>query len=43
MIHTSEWLKTQQLYERLTREAGLADGQVLLSVKEFKKTSMSFF
>ena len=43
MIHTSDWLKTQQLYERLTREAGLADGQVLLSVKEFKKTSMSFF
>ena len=32
MIHTSEWLKTQQLYERLTREAaggrtGVALGQ----------------
>ncbi|HRR32727.1 MAG TPA: hypothetical protein P5026_01375 [Kiritimatiellia bacterium] len=43
MIHTPEWLKTQQLFERLTREAGLAGGQLLLSVREFKKTSMSFF
>ncbi|MBP7637445.1 MAG: hypothetical protein KBA18_06180 [Kiritimatiellae bacterium] len=43
MIHTPEWLETQRLYERLTREVGLSGGQLLLSVKEFKKTSMSFF
>ncbi|MDR2850404.1 MAG: hypothetical protein LBW77_07715 [Verrucomicrobiota bacterium] len=43
MIHTMEWRTTQRLYERITREAGLADGQLLLSVKEFKKTSVQFF
>ena len=43
MIHTPTWLGTQQLFERLTREAGLEGGQLLLSVTEFKKTSMSFF
>jgi len=43
MIHTPTWLGTQQLFERITREAGLEGGQLLLSVNEFKKTSMSFF
>ncbi len=43
MIHTPTWLGTQQLFERITREAGLTGGQVLLSVTEFKKTSMQFF
>ena len=43
MIHTPTWLGTQQLFERLTREAGLEGGQLLLSITEFKKTSMSFF
>jgi DNA-binding Lrp family transcriptional regulator len=43
MIHTPDWLATQRLFERLTRGAGLEGGQLLLSVKEFKKTSMSFF
>ena len=43
MIHTPTWLGTQQLFERITREAGLTGGQVLLSVTEFKKASMQFF
>ena len=43
MIHTQEWSATQQLFERISREAGLTGGQVLLSVREFKKTSMEFF
>ncbi len=43
MIHTSAWEGTQRLFERLTREAGLSGGQLLLSVTEFKKTSMQFF
>lgn len=43
MIHTTSWLATQQLFERITRETGLAGGQLLLSVREFKKTSMVFF
>jgi len=43
MIHTPTWLGTQQLFERITREAGLSGGQLLLSVTEFKKTSMQFF
>jgi len=43
MIHTPTWRGTQQLFERITREAGLCDGQLLLSLTEFKKTSMQFF
>ena len=43
MIHTPTWLGTQQLFERITREAGMEGGQLLLSVTEFKKTSMQFF
>lgn len=43
MIHTPTWLGTQQLFERITRESGLEGGQLLLSLTEFKKTSMSFF
>ena len=43
MIHTQEWSATQQLFERISRETGLEGGQVLLSVKEYKKTSMTFF
>jgi DNA-binding Lrp family transcriptional regulator len=43
MIHTSTWEGTQRLFERITREAGLSGGQLLLSVTEFKKTSMQFF
>ena len=43
MIHTPSWPETQALFERITRDAGLPPGQLLLSLTEFKKTSMSFF
>jgi DNA-binding Lrp family transcriptional regulator len=43
MIHTPTWEGTQSLFERITRESGLSGGQLLLSVTEFKKTSMQFF
>jgi len=43
MIHTQTWEGTQRLFERITREAGLSGGQLLLSLTEFKKTSMQFF
>ena len=43
MIHTATWEGTQRLFERITREAGLSGGQLLLSVTELKKTSMQFF
>lgn len=43
MIHTSSWDKTQQLFKRISDDCGLKDGQLLLSVREFKKTSMQFF
>jgi len=43
MIHTPTWQGTQQLFEHIGREAGLSQGQLLLSLTEFKKTSMQFF
>ncbi len=43
MIHMTTWEGTQRLFERITREAGLSGGQLLLSLTEFKKTSMQFF
>jgi DNA-binding Lrp family transcriptional regulator len=43
MIHTPSAAETLALYERITREASLASGELLLSSTEFKKTSMSFF
>ena len=43
MIHTATWEGTQRLFERITREAGLSGGQLLLSVTEFQKTIMQFF
>ena len=43
MIHTPSPEETLALFERITREAGLAQGELLLSSTEFKKTSMSFF
>lgn len=43
MIHTPTWEGTQALYTRITREAGLQPGQLLLSLTEYKKTSMVFF
>jgi DNA-binding Lrp family transcriptional regulator len=43
MIHTPTWAGTQALFARISRETGLSDGQLLLSLTEFKKTSMQFF
>ena len=43
MIHRPTWAGTQALFERISREAGLEGGQLLLSLTEFKKTSMQFF
>jgi len=43
MIHTPSPEETLALFERITRETGLAQGELLLSSTEFKKTSMSFF
>ena len=43
MIHTPTWEGTQALFARISREAGLGGGQLLLSLTEFKKTSMQFF
>lgn len=43
MIHTPSWERTRRLFERLSQTIGATDGQVLLSLTEFKKTSMQFF
>lgn len=43
MIHTPTWQGTQQLFAHIAREVGLPEGQLLLSMTEFKKTSMQFF
>jgi DNA-binding Lrp family transcriptional regulator len=43
MVHTPSASETLALYERITREAGLQSGELLLSSTEFKKTSMQFF
>jgi DNA-binding Lrp family transcriptional regulator len=43
MIHTTSWEKTQELFQRISDDCGLSGGQLLLSVREFKKTSMQFF
>lgn len=43
MIHTGDPESTRKLFERISRDAGLPQGQLLLSRREFKKTSMAFF
>lgn len=43
MIHTPTWDATRALFERITRDAALPPGELLLSLTEFKKTSMRFF
>jgi len=43
MIHTPSWAETQALFQRITHDAALPPGQLLLSLTEFKKTSMRFF
>jgi len=43
MIHTPSWDQTIKLFQRISDECALRDGRLLLSVREFKKTSMQFF
>lgn len=43
MIHSDSWRKTQEIFEQLSDMADLPNGQLLFSLKEFKKTSMVFF
>ncbi|MDD2598889.1 MAG: hypothetical protein PHO37_06670 [Kiritimatiellae bacterium] len=43
MIHTTAWQDTQSLFQRIADDCGLSGGQLLLSVREYKKTSMQFF
>lgn len=43
MIHTTSWHDTQSLFQRISDDCGLSGGQLLLSVREYKKTSMQFF
>ncbi len=43
MIHTRNWDETHQLFLKIGNNAGLSDGKMLCSVKEYKKTSMKYF
>jgi DNA-binding Lrp family transcriptional regulator len=43
MIHTGSWPTTIELFEQLQEQAGLKDGRVLCSLREFKKTSPKYF
>ncbi len=43
MIHTGDPVSTRKLFERIGRDAGLQSGQLLMSLREFKKTSMNYF
>jgi DNA-binding Lrp family transcriptional regulator len=43
MIHCKSWGEAQKLFVRISDGAGLSGGQLLLSVREFKKTSLKLF
>ncbi|MEI8079596.1 MAG: hypothetical protein WCH61_08220 [bacterium] len=43
MIHTGSWEETRQLFLTISQNAGLTPGQLLLSLNEYKKTSMTYF
>ncbi|MBT7067221.1 MAG: hypothetical protein HN919_13015, partial [Verrucomicrobia bacterium] len=43
MIHTAAWPTTIDLFGQLQRAAGLKNGRVLCSLREFKKTSPKYF
>ncbi len=43
MIHTADWPATQSLFECISQDAGLTQGRMLGSLREFKKTSMQYF
>lgn len=43
MIHTGSWQDTSRLFRKLSDTAGLDNGRMLCSIKEYKKTSMNYF
>lgn len=43
MVHGRDEGQTRELIQRISRETGLQDYQLLKSVREFKKTSMEYF
>lgn len=43
MIHGNTWKQTYALFEKLQERAGVADGKMLCSLREYKKTSPIFF
>lgn len=43
MTHARQWPAVLAEFERLSTLAGLADGRLLCSLREFKKTSMKYF
>jgi len=43
MVHAREREEARAVFERLSRQAGLTHGKMLISVREFKKTSPVFF
>lgn len=43
MIHTGSWEATRRLFNRFSDDAGLTQGRLLGSLREFKKTSMRYF
>lgn len=43
MIHTPRKEETVALYQQITTACGLSPGTILISVREFKKSSMNYF
>ena len=43
MVHARERVVAQRIFAELSEQAGLADGKMLTSVREFKKSSPVFF
>jgi len=43
MIHGTDWPGARGLFERISAAAGLTDGRMLCSLREFKKSSMRYF
>ena len=43
MIHGTDWEETIGMFHRLSRAAGLHEGRILFSLREFKKTSPRYF
>jgi DNA-binding Lrp family transcriptional regulator len=43
MVHARQREITQEIFERISKDAGLTEGRVLISKREFKKTSPVFF